>query len=111
MAPNLPNGVHEKQLPCFTREEVFQHRKKNDCWIILSGEVYDVTSWLSKHPGGTRLLLHYGGEDATVSQRTGERHCDFYDDRMRNGVGDQRSKQNGGWGSYAVLRCHEVQRK
>ena len=69
MAPNLPNG-HAKPLPCFTREEVFQHRKKDDCWIILHGEVYDVTSWLRKHPGGARMLLHYGGEDATVRQRT-----------------------------------------
>lgn len=68
MAPNLPNGL-EKQLPCFTREEVFQHRKKDDCWIILHGEVYNVTPWLSKHPGGARLLLHYGGEDATVRER------------------------------------------
>ena len=65
MAPNLPNGV-AKQLPCFTREEVFQHRKQDDCWIILHGEVYNVTPWLSKHPGGAKLLLHYGGEDATV---------------------------------------------
>lgn len=26
-----------------------------------------MTPWLSKHPGGARLLLHYGGEDATIA--------------------------------------------
>lgn len=71
MPPNLPNSnlTDERQLPRYTREEVFQHRKKDDCWIILHGEVYNVTPWLGKHPGGARLLLHYGGEDATVRQR------------------------------------------
>ena len=76
MAPNLPNGGEfAKQLPSFTREEVFQHRKKDDCWIILHGEVYNVTSWLGKHPGGARLLLHYGGEDASVRERIMAAHA------------------------------------
>ena len=68
MAPNTPNGFAKQESKAiFTREEVFQHRKKDDCWIILEGEVYNVTSWLTKHPGGARIVLHYGGEDATVS--------------------------------------------
>ena len=40
------------ELPCFTREEVAQHKMFKDCWVILHGEVYDVTEWLAKHPGG-----------------------------------------------------------
>ena len=67
MAPNQPNGhISQEPKAIFTREEVFQHRRKNDCWIILEGEVYNVTSWLKKHPGGEKVVLHYGGEDATV---------------------------------------------
>lgn len=67
MAPNTPNGyARQDPKPVYTREEVFQHRKKEDCWIILDGEVYNVTSWLAKHPGGPRLIRHYAGEDATV---------------------------------------------
>ena len=54
------------QLPCFTREEVAQHKKFKDCWVILHGEVYNVTEWLAKHPGGATVLFHYAGQDASV---------------------------------------------
>lgn len=57
--------VHD--LPSFTRDEVSQHRTRDDCWIIVRGEVYNVTSWLDKHPGGAKLLLNHAGEDVTVS--------------------------------------------
>ena len=65
MAPNP--GVSLPELPCFTRQEVSAHKKYGDCWIVIEGEVYNVSSWLKKHPGGARLLMHYAGEDATVS--------------------------------------------
>lgn len=64
MAPNTT--VKQQELPCYTREEVAGHRKKDDCWIVLHGQVYNVTSWLKRHPGGARVLMHYAGEDATV---------------------------------------------
>lgn len=60
MTPSPP------ELPCFTREEVAQHKKFKDCWVILHGEVYDVTEWLAKHPGGATVLFHYAGQDASV---------------------------------------------
>ncbi len=65
MAPNTTVG--QQELPCYTRENVCGHRKLDDCWIILHGAVYDVTSWLKRHPGGARLIMHYAGEDASVS--------------------------------------------
>ena len=55
------------ELPCYTRKEVAEHKREDDAWIVLNGEVYDVTRWLSRHPGGAKVLLHYAGEDATVS--------------------------------------------
>ena len=73
MPPNTPSdvalrrrGVNDK--PLYTREEVYQHRKPGDIWVILNGEVYNVTSWLRRHPGGPKVLGHYGGQDATVSK-------------------------------------------
>lgn len=62
-----PPQAQEEALPTFTREEVAQHNKYSDCWVVLHGRVYDVTKWLPKHPGGARILMHYAGEDATVS--------------------------------------------
>lgn len=68
MAPNTTVVQRERpDLPCFTRQEVSGHKKYGDCWIVIDGEVYNVSSWLKKHPGGARLLMHYAGEDATVS--------------------------------------------
>jgi len=33
-------------------EEVAQHKAKNDVWLAIDGKVYDVTEFLSEHPGG-----------------------------------------------------------
>ena len=57
----------QDQLPHYTRLEVSKHKKLEDCWIVLHGEVYNVTSWLKRHPGGVRVIRHYAGEDASVS--------------------------------------------
>lgn len=53
------------ELKTFTREEVAKHSSENDCWIIIDSAVYDVTKFADMHPGGAKLLLEYGGKDAT----------------------------------------------
>jgi cytochrome b involved in lipid metabolism len=57
-----------KQLPFrgeITAAEVAKHNAVSDCWIILKGEVYDVTSYLSVHPTGGECLLDFAGGDLT----------------------------------------------
>ena len=46
--------------------EVARHNTKDSCWVIISGKVYDVTEYLPNHPGGSQILLQYGGKDATA---------------------------------------------
>ena len=46
--------------------EVAAHNRPDDCWVIVHGVVYDVTSFLPSHPGGPMLLLPWAGADATV---------------------------------------------
>ena len=51
----------------YSRADVKAHNKSTDCWIIYKGEVFDVTQFLHKHPGGEDSLLECGGADATSS--------------------------------------------
>lgn len=46
-------------------DEVGKHNQKSDCWVIVHGKVYDVTSFLDQHPGGSAIILKYAGKDAT----------------------------------------------
>ncbi|KAG7544244.1 hypothetical protein FFLO_03357 [Filobasidium floriforme] len=46
-------------------DEVEKHCTSEDCWVIVGGEVYDVTDFLDKHPGGAGVILNKAGQDAT----------------------------------------------
>ncbi|KAK7472416.1 hypothetical protein VKT23_000530 [Stygiomarasmius scandens] len=47
-------------------KEVAQHNNRDSCWIIVHGNVYDVTEFLDEHPGGSKIILKYAGKDATA---------------------------------------------
>ncbi|KAG9084105.1 hypothetical protein FS749_005502, partial [Ceratobasidium sp. UAMH 11750] len=46
-------------------KEVEAHNTPKSCWLIVNGQVYDVTEFLSEHPGGSAILLKHAGRDAT----------------------------------------------
>ena len=46
-------------------DEIQKHTSVSDKWIVIEGKVYDVTNWCKKHPGGSRVISHYAGQDAT----------------------------------------------
>jgi nitrate reductase (NAD(P)H) len=50
----------------FNAREVALHNKKDDMWVIIDGNVYDVTSFLPRHPGGAEPIELYGGKDSTA---------------------------------------------
>ena len=48
-----------------TASEVRLHNKKDDCWCILGGRVYNITEYLDFHPGGIPKLMLSAGKDGT----------------------------------------------
>ncbi|KAG1807758.1 FAD binding domain-containing protein [Suillus variegatus] len=49
----------------FSAADVAKHNKKDDIWVIVNGQVLDVTSFLPDHPGGEKAIILYAGRDAT----------------------------------------------
>ncbi|KIH92758.1 hypothetical protein SPBR_02551 [Sporothrix brasiliensis 5110] len=49
----------------YDAEEVAKHTSADSCWVILYGNVYDVTEFLPSHPGGSRVILQLAGKDCT----------------------------------------------
>lgn len=47
-----------------TYVELAIHKEK-DHWLLIDGIVYDVSEYITKHPGGTAVLQMRAGRDAT----------------------------------------------
>jgi cytochrome b involved in lipid metabolism len=63
-----PVAIDSPQPPSILSAEVVsQHNAPDDCWIIFSGSIYDVTNFISLHPGGAEALTPYCGADGTAA--------------------------------------------
>merc|ERR1712039_75130 len=49
----------------YSLEEVAKHTVKGDCWVVVAGQVLNVSNFLSQHPGGELAILTFAGKDAT----------------------------------------------
>jgi cytochrome b involved in lipid metabolism len=49
----------------YTMEEVQKHNSRESCWTVVRGDVYDLTKWIDKHPGGADKILKLCGKDGT----------------------------------------------
>ena len=56
--------VDDPNKHIYTLEEVAKHNKRGDCWTIWKGKIYDITSYIDKHPGGDKILAG-SGKDCT----------------------------------------------
>jgi hypothetical protein len=48
-----------------TMADVRTHNSAGDCWIVVENAVVDLTSFISRHPGGASALTALCGTDAT----------------------------------------------
>jgi len=49
----------------FSTADVANHNKKDDLFIIVDEDVYDLTSFQTEHPGGQKILQRVAGKDAS----------------------------------------------
>jgi hypothetical protein len=56
--------------PGLTPAEVAAHASSDSCWLIVSGRVYDVTTYLRSHPGGSRTITPWCGRESTEAFAT-----------------------------------------
>ncbi|XP_072764409.1 uncharacterized protein [Anoplolepis gracilipes] len=50
-------------MPKYTIEEVALHSE--DLWIIIHGNVYNLSTFVKEHPGGEEVLMELAGKDGT----------------------------------------------
>ncbi|XP_050305211.1 cytochrome b5 isoform X1 [Anthonomus grandis grandis] len=46
-------------------EEIKKHSDRSSNWIVINNDVFDVTEFLDKHPGGEEVLIEQAGQEAT----------------------------------------------
>ncbi|KAK3191988.1 hypothetical protein K4F52_002031 [Lecanicillium sp. MT-2017a] len=49
----------------FTTSDVASHNKPDSLYLIVDGDVYDVTQFQDDHPGGKKILQRVAGKDAS----------------------------------------------
>jgi hypothetical protein len=62
-------------LTKLTLEEVSKNDSVSSCWSIIYGNVFNLTKWIAKHPGGAEKIRAICGKDGTTSferQHTGD---------------------------------------
>jgi cytochrome b involved in lipid metabolism len=50
----------------FTMAEVATHNSTTSCYSVVDGSVYDLTSWIAKHPGGEAAIKRMCGVDGSA---------------------------------------------
>lgn len=57
-------GIKKASAQTYTVADAALHNMAGDCWMIIDGKVYNVTSFISQHPGGS-AIIPFCGQDAS----------------------------------------------
>lgn len=55
------------ETEALTMSVVATHNTRESCWTVINGSVYDLTAWISRHPGGANAILRLCGTDGTAT--------------------------------------------
>lgn len=61
LAAEIEAGVLKTGLPTYLRTDVAKHKTaESRIWVTYRNGVYDITDYVSRHPGGNKILLGAG---------------------------------------------------
>ncbi|MEK7602858.1 MAG: cytochrome b5-like heme/steroid binding domain-containing protein [Patescibacteria group bacterium] len=64
---NSSNGDQiEQEIKFFTKDDVIKHNSKSDCWTIIEDQVYDLTKFIGRHPGGDEIIRACGTDGTSL---------------------------------------------
>jgi hypothetical protein len=60
-----PAAAQSSSGPSFSLAEVKKNNNSANCWTIVDDNVYNLTTWINAHPGGSNAILSLCGVDGT----------------------------------------------
>ena len=54
----------------YTMVQISVHSSAQDCWLLISNKVYNVTNYINQHPGGSQMITNWCGQEATQAFAT-----------------------------------------
>jgi hypothetical protein len=51
----------------YTMAQVAANNSAKSCWAVIEGSVYNLTTWINSHPGGSGAIISLCGTEATSS--------------------------------------------
>jgi cytochrome b involved in lipid metabolism len=81
-----------------SRTEVSQHKLVDDVWIIVDGEVFDVTEFQHEHPGGVKVFRKVAGRDASKQFKQHHKMSTLhkYREQLSAGMLDEKPEEDDG---------------
>jgi hypothetical protein len=75
-APTVAPSPSATATPAgYTMDQVKANNTATKCWSAIDGKVYDLTNWISSHPGGAGAITSLCGTDGTsayINQHKGQ---------------------------------------
>jgi cytochrome b involved in lipid metabolism len=65
LAETGPKPINPAGTINLSNSEIKTHNLKSDCWSIVNGNVYNLTSYVKSHPGGASVIANICGKDGS----------------------------------------------